>query len=212
MLTTKYYIGLLFTSLLFLSSCSTSSKVRKVQVLQKDLKGTTIYTNLGNCKVKFDEYDRLSGQRITELEPEYIFSFTHKKLKQYFTDRPFLKCKGGLSKTGKEYFINLVFTVDTKYIKTGYNGLSAKSMLRITLISGDKIFLNNIYNDSGFRDVSANKVTYKGIYPIARDDVGALKKNELDKIGVEWNGGVEEYEIYNIDFLIKQFKCLSKIK
>lgn len=206
----KYVFYTFGFALLILFSCN-SNKVRKIQVLNKDLKGTTIKTKVGNCKVKYDEYDRLSGKRITELEPENILSFTHKKLKKYFTDRPFLKCEGGLSKNGEEYFINLEFTVDTKYIKTGYNGFSKKSMLRVTLINGDKLFLNNIINDDGHRDLTANKVFYKGVYPINKDDVKQFRNKELDKIGVEWNGGVEEYEVYNIDFLIKQFECLDKI-
>ncbi len=200
----------LLTVLLYGSSCN-SSRVHKIRRNAKTSEGKTIYTRKGECFVKYDAYDRLSGKRITELKTEEIFSFTHEKLKPYFTDRPFLTCYGALSRNSSDYFLQLKFNVDTKYIKTGYNGLSVNSMLRITLIGGDKVYLKNIYNDLGTRDVSGKMITYKGIYPISKADLKILRKTELDKMGVEWNGGVEEYEIYNIDFLIKQFSCLNEI-
>jgi len=202
------YLSLLF--FLFIFSCKTS-RVHKVNKNFATSEGKTISSSKGNCYVKYDAYDRLSGKRITELKLEDIFSFTHEKLKPYFTDRPFLTCYAGLSRKKDEYFLQLKFNVDTKYIKTGYNGLSSNSMLRVTLIGGEKVYLKNIYNDLGTRDVEGKIVTYKGIYPISKNDLKLLKKTELDKMGVEWNGGVEEYEVYNIDFLIKQFECLDEI-
>lgn len=201
---------LLIFFIILLGSCK-SSHIRRINTNITTNEGKNISAETGDCFVKYDAFDRLSGNRITELRPEEIFSFTHDKLKPYFTDRPFLTCNAGLSRKDKEYFLQLVFTVDTKYIKTGYNGISDKSMLRITLIDGEKVYMNNIFNNLGKRDIEGKKVTYKGIYPISKEDIKRLKKIELDKMGVEWNGGVEEYEIYNIDFLIKQFECLSKL-
>ncbi len=206
----KITLYFLLAAFLFGSSCK-SSRVHRVRKNAITSEGKTIYTTKGDCFVKYDAYDRLSGKRITELKPEEIFSFTHEKLKPYFTDRPFLTCFGALSRKSSDYFLQLKFAVDTKYIKTGYNGLSVNSMLRITLIGGDKVYLKNIYNDLGTRDVSGKMVTYKGLYPISKADLKILRKTELDKMGVEWNGGVEEYEVYNIDFLIKQFSCLNEI-
>ena len=206
----KINIYISIMALLFIFSCK-SSRVHKIRKNFASSEGKTILASNGDCFVKYDAYDRLSGQRITELQPEEIFSFTHEKLKPYFTDRPFLTCYAGLSRKSDEYFLQLKFKIDTKYIKTGYNGLGTNSMLRITLIGGEKVYLKNIFNDLGSRDVAGNIVTYKGIYPISKDELKSLKKTELDKFGVEWNGGVEEYEVYNIDFLIKQFECLGKI-
>ncbi len=201
---------LIFLSIVSIISCK-SSRVHKVLKNVTSKEGKTINTLKGDCIVKYDAYDRLSGKRITELKPEEIFSFTHDKLKPYFTDRPFLTCYAGLSRKSSEFFLLLKFIVDTKYIKTGYNGISNNSMLRITLIGGDKIYLKNIFNNLGTRDVEGKNITYNGIYPISKSDLKTLKKVEIDKMGVEWNGGVEEYEVYNIDFLIKQLECLNKI-
>jgi hypothetical protein len=107
--------------------------------------------------------------------------------------------------------LNLKFKVDTEHIKTGYNGIS-KSSMRISLIKGENVFTNNIISDQGKRDVNANFIIYKGVFPIAKEDIKLLRKYELDKIGVNWNGGVEEYEVYNIDFIMKQLECFKEIR
>lgn len=196
-------------SLFIFSSCK-SNNARKIRTLDKNLTGQKIITDKGQCTIEYDELDKLSGERHTKIEYERIFTFTHDKLKQYFTDRPFIEAFGALSKNGDETLLHLKFEIDTKYIKTGYNGISNESMLRITLINGEKVFINNIINDSGKRNTNANKVTYLGVFPISKKHIKLLKKIELDKFGVLWNGGFEEYEIYYIDFIIKHLECLKK--
>ena len=38
----------------------------------------------------------------------------------------------------------------------------------------------------------------------------ALKKGEVDRVRIIWDAGYEDYEVYNLDFFINQFKCLNK--
>ncbi len=200
----------LFLGFLVFSSCK-SNKVRKIRTLDVNLTGQKINTEKGQCTIEYDELDRFSGERHTKIDYVRIFTFTHEKLKQYFTDRPFIEAYGALSKNGDETLLHLKFEIDTKYIKTGYNGISNESMLRMTLIDGEKVFINNIINDSGKRNASTNKVTYHGVFPISKKYIKLLRKTELDKFGVLWNGGFEEYEVYYIDFIIKQLECLKEI-
>jgi len=35
---------------------------------------------------------------------------------------------------------------------------------------------------------------------------------EIDKIGIQWSSGYEEYTIYEVDFLTSQLSCLKQIK
>ena len=117
----KYIIIILSVIILFLGSCNTKS-VRKIQNLNTDYTGKTIKSLKGDCIVEFDEIDKFSGRRITKLKEERIFTFTHKKLKQFFTDRPFIEAYASLSKSDNKIFLNLKFKIDTKHIKAGYNG------------------------------------------------------------------------------------------
>ncbi len=84
-------------------------------------------------------------------------------------------------------------------------------MLRISLINGEKVFLNNILNDQGIKNIKQQNISYKGVFPIPKKYLKLLLKSEISSIGVLWNGGYEEYDVYNIDFFIKQYECLQKI-
>lgn len=200
-----------FTLLLaFLNSCKTHDEF-KIRPLSSNYTGKVLVTDRGKCKVVYDDIDKLTGVRITELAQEKIFSFTHEKLKPFFPDRPFIECYAGLSLSQNNIFLNITFKIDIKNIKTGYKGLSKGDVLIITLINGEKVYAKNTYCDAGKRIPNSNKIIYKGTYLLKKGDIKLMKKYEVDKIGVFWNGGYEEYDVHNIDFFIRQYNCLKKI-
>ncbi len=196
--------------LLFLASCNNRS--RRIIRLEKNYKGSTISTPKGNCVVEYDDLDKLTGDRITEIKTEKIFVFTHDELKEYFTNRPFIECEGGLSRVADKYFLNLTFIIDSKYIKTGYKGLAKNGMLKVTLLNGDNLYLKNVITDLGKRNNIEKSIVYKGVFPISKYNMKFMRKNEISKLGVEWNGGVEEYDVFDIDFVIRQKMCLDKVE
>lgn len=179
--------------------------------LKNNLAGKSIYQGSNDCIVDFDDFDKLTGTRIIGLKSERLFTYTHEKLIDIFVDRPFMEATGALSKNNRdEYFLLLSFTIDTKYVKSGYNGISTSNMLRISLINGELVFLTNILNENGKIDKSTGDITYSGIFPVSKKNLKLLRKFELDKLGVMWNGGFEEYNVFNLDLLKRQVTCLKR--
>lgn len=198
-----------FAIIIFLvfTQCSTQKGI--------DIDNSKIYKGLSynkDCVIEFDDFDKLTKTRIIGMKSERLFTFTHERLQDVFVDKPFMIAEGALSRNNKnQYFLILTFTVDNKYVKTGYNGLSVTNKLRLTLINGEVVFLDNILNESGKIDKSSGYITYKGIFPVSKASIKLLRKYELDKIGVMWNGGFEEYSVYNLELLKKQFQCMEKL-
>lgn len=198
-----------FAIIIFLvfTQCSTKKGI--------DIDNSKIYKGLSynkDCVIEFDDFDKLTKTRIIGMKSERLFTFTHERLQDVFVDKPFMIAEGALSRNNKnQYFLILTFTVDNKYVKTGYNGLSVTNKLRLTLINGELVFLDNILNESGKIDKSSGYITYKGIFPVSKASIKLLRKYELDKIGVMWNGGFEEYSVYNLELLKKQFQCMEKL-
>lgn len=198
-----------FAIIIFLvfTQCSTQKGI--------DIDNSKIYKGLSynkDCVIEFDDFDKLTKTRIIGMKSERLFTFTHERLQDVFVDKPFMIAEGALSRNNKnQYFLILTFTVDNKYVKTGYNGLSVTNKLRLTLINGELVFLDNILNESGKIDKSSGYITYKGIFPVSKASIKLLRKYELDKIGVMWNGGFEEYSVYNLELLKKQFQCMEKL-
>ncbi len=198
-----------FAIIIFLvfTQCSTQKGI--------DIDNSKIYKGLSynkDCVIEFDDFDKLTKTRIIGMKSERLFTFTHERLQDVFVDKPFMIAEGALSRNNKnQYFLILTFTVDNKYVKTGYNGLSVTNKLRLTLINGELVFLDNILNESGKIDKSSGYITYKGIFPVSKPSIKLLRKYELDKIGVMWNGGFEEYSVYNLELLKNQFQCMEKL-
>ncbi|MGE5355042.1 MAG: hypothetical protein ACM3PT_02305 [Deltaproteobacteria bacterium] len=181
--------------------------------LRENLAGKSLYQSTKDCIIDFDDFDKITRIRIIGLKNERLFTFTHEKLSNVFVDRPFMETLGSLSKNNKnEYFVLLTFIIDTKYVKSTYNGISTSNMLRISLINGEPIFLTNILNDQGKIDKNTGALTYTGIFPVSKKNLKMLGKYEMDKIGVMWNGGFEEYNVFNLDLFRRQYKCLKDFK
>ena len=203
----------IFIIFVIFSFCQCSPKSGNVYNKNENLSGKTIQSGSFNCIVEFDDFDKLTRTRILGLKNERLFTFTQEKLYDVFVDRPFMEASGALSRNNNnQYFLMLSFTIDTKYVKSGYNGISTTNMLRLTLINGEQVFLTNTYNDYGKIDKSSGAITYKGIFPVTKKNLKLLRKYELDKMGVMWNGGFEEYDIFNLDILLRHYSCLKSFK
>lgn len=202
----SFWVFLIGIPFLFLQC---GSQTKRIPELKKNLSGYTFITKYGDCEVLSDAIDSLTGLRKTDLEPVKIFSYTHPRLKPYFTDAPFLNCYAWLSRVDKrEYLLNIEFSIASHSIRTEYNGLDEESLLRVGLINGENLFLSNIINDQGSHDKNG-RLSYTGIYHLSSRDIKKLRKYEISTLGVIWQGGFETYEVFEIDFVMKQLACFK---
>ena len=82
-------------------------------------------------------------------------------------------------------------------------------MLRITLLSGKTIFLNNRISSEGKLESYTGYTVYNCFYGLEKEDLEDLEKLEIDKIGIMWTTGFEEYPVYQIDLIQNQILCLK---
>lgn len=165
------------------------------------------------CKFKFNGKDQSTGRMRKELDAQHLFSFTDEKLRMFLKDKEYLSCKGFLSSLDGGYrFLTLEFTFSTPNAREAYGFIEKGSILTIRLINGDFINLKSGSMDRGSYDTKENLLTYRVHYGIAGDQLSFLEKSEVDKIRVFWSSGYEEYEVYQLDFFMKQLACLEAIK
>lgn len=163
------------------------------------------------CKFKFNGKDQGTGRMRKELDAQHLFSFTDEKLRMFLKDKEYLSCKGYLSSLDGGYrFLTLEFTFSTPNAREAYGFIEKGSILTIRLINGDFINLKSGSMDRGSYDTKENLLTYRVHYGIAGDQLSFLEKSEVDKIRVFWSSGYEEYEVYQLDFFMKQLACLDK--
>ncbi|MEL6986466.1 MAG: hypothetical protein AAGK97_01445 [Bacteroidota bacterium] len=164
----------------------------------------------GECNVKSTIIDEFSKKRTVIMESDVLFTYTPDEIKNYLEDRDYIKCEANLStKPGVDY-LTLKFTISSDNARKSFGVLEQGSLLRIMFLDGSTLNLYNGRFDAGKLDPYSGNTIYETNYLIDKEKRRLLSRKEIDKIRVVWSVGYEDYVIYNVDFFITQFDCLSK--
>lgn len=163
-----------------------------------------------DCEIVFDGYDDEIGSDRKEVKSAPFFSYSQEKMKPYFKTEDYLNCEGNISKVGKDYYLTLKIRIRSKDANKTYGMMRSDENLKIQLINGRSVYGKSINNDSGQIESYTGHTLYTGIFQLNKGDINQLKNNFLDNIGIIWSSGYEEYNIFNVDFLINQIECLNK--
>ncbi len=161
------------------------------------------------CNILYDAEDQSLGQYRKEIAPVYFFAYTHPKLKAHLKEKNFLNCNAALVEVDGNKFLKLEVRIDSDEAKKSYGGIDREALLRIQLINGEVVILNSSNKDGGIIEPYSGDTIYDLIYPLPNGEAKKLSKTEVDNVGIMWNTGFEEYEVYEIDALMNQMKCLK---
>jgi len=161
------------------------------------------------CNIKQKGIDKRTRKERTEMESGFLFGYTHPNIKNYFKEKDYLTCNAKLSKVGGLYYLSFEVRIASIKANKTYGSLDKGSGIRIKLINGETVNLYNITASTGHIEPLTGVTVYQTNYPMEKSEFKQLSKTELDKIGVIWSTGYEEYEIYEVDFLINQAECLK---
>lgn len=162
------------------------------------------------CNLAFDGVDEFSGKKRKDVVEQMFFTYTNEELRSIFKDRDYMVCNGYLSAlSGGLTFLTLNITINSKSAQREYGILEKGALINIKLLSGDNVKLVNSKTSIGTENPLNNSVEYRAQYLISSGDEKKLKKSEVDKVRIIWSSGYEDYEIYELDFFMDQFKCLD---
>lgn len=162
-----------------------------------------------DCKIVFDGIDPQSKKAKKELEKEFLFGYTHPKLKSYFKDKNFLTCETQLIQLNNKSYMWLYITIASKDAVKNYGLIEINSTLKIELIDGSILYIPNAQNSSGKLEAYTANTLYQVILPLDKTMLKQLEKSEIDKIGIMWSSGYEQYEVYEVDIVMNQIACLK---
>lgn len=163
------------------------------------------------CNLAYDGVDEFIGKKRKDVERDVFFTFTNDDMRRYMKQEDYITCEGNLTQIkGGILLLNLFITVNTTDAQRSFGGLSKGSLLIIKMINGEIINLVNNQSDDGVFDPIKKQHTFTGQFRINGGQERVLKKGEVDLVRVIWEAGYEDYEVYNLDFFINQFKCLEK--
>ncbi len=169
-----------------------------------------MYPPKRKCQLTFDGVDDFSGKKRKEVAKELLFSYTADEMRPFLKDRDFITCYAYVSSLSGGYkFLSLVITIASENAQRDYGIIEKGSVINIKLMDDTNVKLFNNKTDVGILNELDNSVTYNAQYVVSSGAGKILRKNEIDKIRLIWSSGYEDYEVYDLDFFINQFRCLD---
>ncbi len=163
-----------------------------------------------HCKVKFDGVDSSIDQYVKELEKESLFIFTPDAFKSMLVDYPLVEGQAGLISTGGYIYFEMSLKVNSSRARKDYGYIEKGNLIKFFLMDGSSFYGNSIGNVMPKLSDDRKSTNYLVSCHIEKEEIKMLNKSYIDKIGVIWSKGYEEYEIYNPDFFVNQLSCLEK--
>jgi len=205
--TMRYLILLLFFTAL--SACSKNT-VDPITQIGQPVKPKMIETAKFPCKVIQDGVDQQTGFYKKDIAYEKLFTYTPEKLVGYYKERDFLSCYSSVGILDETHYLYLKFIFDSKDASRAYGSIQKEQEIRISMIDGSQTQLITAVHVNAKPDPKTNRVIYDGIFKMNGSNRKKLKDSELDRIEIIWTSGFETYEIFNVDLLMNQLKCLEK--
>ena len=164
------------------------------------------------CVFVTDSIEYTTKSRRLELQPDLLFTYTDPDLRPYFRDKEFMTCRAMLSRIDSYTYLSVEFQIATTHTQNNFGALDNGSLLRLKLMNGEQISLPNLNASTGRIDAYTGNTVFTGQYALGKTDLKKLGTSELDTIRVLWTTGYEDYDVYNVDFLIRQIHCLTTKK
>jgi len=162
-----------------------------------------------HCQIKFEGTDSSIDQYVKQIESESMFIFTPDLFKSMLADYPLVEGSGGLLTTAGFTYFELELKVNSSRARKDYGYVEKGSMIKFFLMDGNSFYSNNLSNSMPSLTEDRKATDYLLSCRLDKEEIKMLNRSYIDKIGVVWSKGYEEYEIYNVDFFINQLYCIQ---
>ncbi len=179
-------------------------------IKDKEQNITNNMETLSDCAILRDEIKL--KKRILEIGATPIFTFTPTKLKSYFKEKELMQAQASFLKIEKDYFLKLSIKLISKDASKSYGYVAKESMLNIDFITGKKEVLYALDSSPAQFENYTGHTLYHILYPVSQDILNIMTNVPLNTISMMWSSGYETYDIYDVDALMSQLKCIKSIK
>lgn len=187
-----------------------SSKVTKaIKRSFKPFKSPEVVIYTPPCTYQMNEVDAFTGKRKIAVEPDFFFGYTHPRLERFMKGGHYLTCEAYVSEVASLRALNVKFIIDSPSAKNDYGVIQEGSRMLINLLDGETVVLASGEYNAGKVDPAQKQTIYSTYFIIDSKSERQLKRGEITQIRFVWSEGFEDYDIYEVDFIANQLKCLD---
>lgn len=161
------------------------------------------------CSFGENTVDKFTGNIVRQLQPEIFFTYTNADYKKYMRGKEYLTCEAYVAAIGATRTLNLRFILDSPYGNADYGGIDRSTLLLIRLINGETVSLISQEASQGDINKIKGTTTFSTYFLLDTSHEKLLKRYEIDEVRMIWNKGYEDYQVYNVDFLRNQLRCIN---
>lgn len=170
---------------------------------------TQSFSTKNDCNILFQGIDLSTKTYRVEVAPNYLFSHTPQEIKAELQSENLITTYGQLLQNDKVMALHLNMEINSQIAQKEYGSITSGAELRIILINGKEVKLSCYAGSPGVKKKDNTGYIYPIGYNLENKHIKQLLKSEVDKIGIQWSSGYEEYTIYEVDFFINQITCLQ---
>ncbi|MBK6363359.1 MAG: hypothetical protein IPF52_07585 [Saprospiraceae bacterium] len=180
----------------------------KTDVLDKPEIKKIILESNKNCSVT-----EIVKSKTIELQNDFapFFTYTPERLKSYLKNENLLKGKIRLRQINNQYYLDLTLILNSKDAAKSYGNIPENNMFRIEFINGIRLNFKNLKNSGGSIEEYSGRVIYNLTFNVGKEMLNLIDKVPIDHVGLMWSTGFEKYNIYEIDVLMNQYKCIKSL-
>jgi hypothetical protein len=153
--------------------------------------------------------DEFSGEVRKEVTKGELFQYTNPVMRKYLQGKTHITCDAALGTAGLNLTLTLTYTINDPNARKAFGGVGRNAVVMLKMIDGTTITGYNARPDEGTYDPATGVATYRPQYTFDKSLLRKLKTTEIDKLRMAWSTGYEDYEVQQIDLLMRQAKILE---
>lgn len=161
------------------------------------------------CQLAVNTRDEFTGATLRQTQAGELFHQTNPALRAYLEGKNQIVCQAAIATAGPNASLWLTFQINDPNARRAFGSLNKNSLAMLIFTDGTVLNLNNLRSDDGTTDPDTRLVTYHAQYPLDAVALRKIRSTELDKLRIAWSTGYEDYDVQQVDALMRQAKCLD---
>lgn len=143
------------------------------------------------------------------LESRAFFNYTTPTFREQSGKQNLIEADASVVREDRKIFLELQIRIHSINARRSFGKIKAGERMKVYLINGQYFYTENSEKDKGRVSRDEGISYYRIKLALEKDDIKSLKKHFVDKIGIMWEKGYQEYEIHNIDLIKNQLNCIK---
>jgi hypothetical protein len=161
------------------------------------------------CSLAVSARDEFTGATLRQTVAGEIFRYTNPALRAYLEGKNQIVCSAALATAGPSASLWLTFQINDPNTRRAFGSLPKNSLATLTFSDGTALNLSNLRPDDGITDPDTRLVAYRAQYALDAAALRKIRSTELDRLRIAWSTGYEDYDVQQVDALMRQARCLE---